>query len=188
MFHPNWRSLPCRSNCSLLGFFFFAGHRRCRLASRFLRAIAGENDRASPRPDPRGSGVSRQTGSQAAPAAPRHHHGRQRALGAAPPFAARRRAPHRCENRPGDHRDLLAPAHPLPHALRLFSRKLAPPAGRGGIPDAPSARIPEARTPHHAEEQYPPHVHRALRTSPAIGARRHGRRACGSPPATPACA
>src|SRR5439155_1036463 len=59
------------------------------------------------------------------------HHGRQRALGGAARPLAPAGAPRRQGIGAGGGRGQPAPRHPLPLALRLLHRELAPPAARG---------------------------------------------------------
>jgi undecaprenyl pyrophosphate synthase len=70
-------------------------------------------------------------------------------------WAERRHLP-----RAAGHRSGVKAARVIIETCSRFARKLAPPAGRGGVSDAPLAGILETRAPDDAEEQYPPAVHR----------------------------
>ena len=77
----------CRSRIRCCAFYPPRVIARAMLRSPALELIFGENQRSSQACQSRRSGTSRKTRSQPLPAAPRHHHGRQWSLGPEPPFA-----------------------------------------------------------------------------------------------------
>src|SRR5213592_4804006 len=106
-------------------------------------------------------------------AAPRgRHHGRQRALGGAARPLAPAGAPRRQGIGAGGGRGQPAPRHPLPLALRLLYRELAPPAARGRRAHGAPPPLPGDRARQDDEASYPPARRREPPPPAANGARR----------------
>src|SRR5260370_42126970 len=126
------------------------------------RATAGESKRTLETHQPRGSGATRKTRPEAPARALGCDYGRQRTMGGAAPPAARGRAPRGREGGARGDRNVRAPEAAIPDTLRFLARELEAPAGRSGFPDAPLARISEARAARNSQEQYSPAYHRTL--------------------------
>ena len=122
----------------------------CTRGRRWRLTVAGV---AAARLSRRGAGPPGQL--RTAAGAHRHHHGRQRPLGRAPPPAARRGPSGRHQRRPRNGRNLGAAGHRGPHAVRLLDRELEAAGGRSQHADGAAQAVSAARAGHAPPEQHP---------------------------------